>query len=108
MAPRTRASHGNLDVDYVITFRFPETSKPLCTTREASVNPSTVLDKLEAQQGLQSLLQALARVGLAIEVRNGDNCSLLIFVKVASDKILSHEVYRSRLVDKASLRGHAW
>lgn len=76
--------------------------------QEASINASIVLDKPEAQQGLQSLLQALAQVGLAIEVRNGDNCSLLVFVKVASDKILSHEVYRSRLVDRSPICGHGW
>ncbi|MCJ1470990.1 hypothetical protein MMC07_009638 [Pseudocyphellaria aurata] len=81
MAPPIKASDGNLDVDYVITYRFTETNKP------------------EAQQGLRSLLQALAQAGLAIEVRNGDNCSLLVFVKVASDQILGHEVYRSRVKD---------
>lgn len=108
MAPPAKASHGNLDVDYVISYRFTETSKAIFSTREASANPWNVLDKLETQQGLQSLLQALAQVGLAIEVRNGDNCSLLIFVKVASDKRLSHEVYRSRWVDKSPEIGYGW
>lgn len=99
MAPPAKASHANLDVDYVITYRFTETSKAPFTVREAPVNSLTVLAQPEAQQGLERLLKALAQVGLAIEVRNGENCSLLIFVKVASDKRLSHEVYRSRLVD---------
>ena len=53
--------------------------------------------RVNAQQGLSILLQALAEVGLAIEIRNGDYCSLLIFVKIASDKRLRHEVYKSRL-----------
>ena len=57
-----------------------------------------VQDKSEAQKGLEYLLEALARVGLAIEVRNGDKCSLLVFVKIASDERLNHEVYRSRSV----------
>ena len=52
--------------------------------------------KTEAATGFQSLVQALARVGLAIEVRNGENCSLLVFVKVASDERLNNAVYRSR------------
>lgn len=106
MAPPAKVLHGNLDVDYVITYRFTETSNSPFVKQEALVNLLIALDKPEAQQGLQSLLQALAHVGLAVEVRNGDNCSLLIFVKVASDKRLSHEVYRSRLVDKAPLAGH--
>ena len=54
----------------------------------------------EAQQGLAKLLQALAQVGLAIEIRNGDNQSLMILVKIASDKQLSHQIYRSRSVLK--------
>lgn len=45
---------------------------------------------------MEYLIEALARVGLAIAVRSGDNNSLLIFVKVASDERLNHEVYRSR------------
>jgi anoctamin-10 len=45
------------------------------------------------------LVQALNNVGLATEVRNGDNCAVLIFVKVASDSHLEAEVYRSRIQD---------
>jgi anoctamin-10 len=45
------------------------------------------------------LIQALNDVGLATEVRNGDNCSVLIFVKVASNNHLRAEVYRSRVQD---------
>ena len=41
-------------------------------------------------------MQALASVGLAIEVRNGENLALLVFVKVASDERLNNAVYRSR------------
>jgi anoctamin-10 len=45
------------------------------------------------------LIEALNNVGLATEVRNGDNCALLVFVKVASDAHLKAEVYRSRVQD---------
>ena len=55
-----------------------------------------VTDKSEAVKGFERLLQALARVGLLTEVRNGGNHSLLIFVKIASDDRLNHAVYRSR------------
>lgn len=44
----------------------------------------------------QKLIEALAQVGLATEVRNGESHSLLVFVKVASDEHLFGEVYRSR------------
>ncbi len=53
-------------------------------------------DNVEARNGFTALMQSLARVGLATEVRNGDNCSLLVFIKVGSDKRFAHEVYRSR------------
>jgi anoctamin-10 len=36
---------------------------------------------------------------LATEVRNGDNCAVLIFVKIASNRHLQAEVYRSRVQD---------
>jgi anoctamin-10 len=38
-------------------------------------------------------------VGLSTEVRNGENCGVLVFVKVASDRQLRAEVYRSRVQD---------
>ena len=41
-------------------------------------------------------MKALANVGLATEVRNGEKHSLLIFVRVASEEHLFGEVYRSR------------
>lgn len=42
------------------------------------------------------LVQTLANVGLATEVRNGENQSVLVFIKVASEEHLFGEVYRSR------------
>ncbi|KAG4412738.1 hypothetical protein IFR04_014135 [Cadophora malorum] len=75
------ALHTNLDVDYVINYRFATTGKAL------------------ADEQFIKLIEALNNVGLATEVRNSENCSLLIFVKVASDKHLKAEVYRSRVQD---------
>ncbi|MCJ1449914.1 hypothetical protein MMC28_000242 [Mycoblastus sanguinarius] len=81
MAPRGKDPHANLDVDYVLTYRFHD------------------LSKIEASNDFQNLVQVLARVGLSVEVRNGENCSLLVFVKVASDERLNNAVYRSRVKD---------
>lgn len=54
-------------------------------------------EKAEAQ--FVQLIQALNDVGLITEVRNGDNCAVLIFVKSASEKHLNTEVYRCRIQD---------
>ena len=53
-------------------------------------------DKSKAAAGFEKLVLALARLGLKLEVRNGDNCSLLVFVKANADKRFNNEVYRSR------------
>lgn len=45
------------------------------------------------------LIQALADTGFATEVRHGDNDSLLVFTKIASEKLLIGQVYRYRLQD---------
>lgn len=58
---------------------------------------STAKPQAEAQ--FVKLIQALNDVGLTTEVRNGDNCAVLVFVKVASDRHLEAEVYRSRVQD---------
>ncbi|PMD54184.1 plasma membrane stress response protein-like protein [Hyaloscypha bicolor E] len=75
------ALHTNFDVDYVIDYRFATTPKP------------------QAEAQFVKLIQALNDVGLTTEVRNGDNCAVLVFVKVASDRHLEAEVYRSRVQD---------
>ncbi|KAG9625672.1 DUF590-domain-containing protein, partial [Aureobasidium melanogenum] len=71
----------NMEVDYVIVFRFANTTKA------------------EAGKKFALLVERLAKIGLATEVRNGDNHSLLIFVKVASEDHVNAEVYRSRVKD---------
>lgn len=55
--------------------------------------------KPKAEAQFIKLIEALNNVGLATEVRNGDNCSVLIFVKIASDRHLRAEVYRARVQD---------
>lgn len=59
----------------------------------------TIIDKVKAEREFEELIKALNDVGLATEVRNGDNFAVLIFVKVASDRHLRAEVYRSRVQD---------
>ena len=56
-------------------------------------------DKAAAAAGFEKLVQALGKVGLQIEVRNGENCALLVFVKAPNDKRFNNAVYRSRVKD---------
>ena len=74
----TKALHANMGVDYVISYRF------------------TDVDKTKAQRELELLVQAIARTGLDVEVRNGDKCSLLLFIKAADQKRFNNEVYKYR------------
>ncbi|KAI9786237.1 MAG: hypothetical protein M1839_007648 [Geoglossum umbratile] len=75
------APDANLGVDYVISYQFTTAAK----------------GKAEAQ--FEKLVQLLASVGLELEVRDGDDCSVLIFAKLASQRHLLAEVYRSRIKD---------
>ena len=56
-------------------------------------------DKAKAGERFEQLIKALASVGLATEVRNGENHSLLVFTKVASEDHMYGEIYRSRVRD---------
>ncbi|KAF2712610.1 DUF590-domain-containing protein [Pleomassaria siparia CBS 279.74] len=76
-----QALESNMDVDYVISYRFVKT------------------DKAVAAAKFEQLVQALASVRLQTEVRSGDNHSILLFTKIASDEHLFGEVYRSRVRD---------
>lgn len=100
MAPHHNSLHDNFDVDYVITYRFADTGKSRNPMASFCLTRPTSTAKAEASRCFQDLVQTLARVGFAIEVRNGENCSLLVFVKVASDERLNNAVYRSRCVSK--------
>ncbi|KAI0972645.1 DUF590-domain-containing protein [Xylaria arbuscula] len=68
------------NVDYVIQYTVPS-------------------DKAEAEAGFRQLIEALTKVGLASEVRTGDDSSVLVFVKVASDDYLVSQLYRERVQD---------
>lgn len=56
-------------------------------------------EREEAEAGFVQLIEALVNVGLATEVRNGDGDSILVFVKIASDRVLGDQAYRARLGD---------
>ncbi|KAM3084201.1 hypothetical protein ACMFMG_001694 [Clarireedia jacksonii] len=75
------ALHTNFEVDFVIDYRF------------------NAKKRAEAETQFTKLVEALNDVGLLTEVRNGDNYSILLFVKHASDRHLRTEVYRSRVQD---------
>ncbi|KJZ79147.1 hypothetical protein HIM_01298 [Hirsutella minnesotensis 3608] len=60
---------------------------------------SPTLERVEAEAGFVRLIESLTHVGLTAEVRNGDDHSLLIFVKIASQELLRQLAYRSRLQD---------
>ncbi|KAI9754113.1 MAG: hypothetical protein M1815_005821 [Lichina confinis] len=80
-ASANHAPHANLDVDYVISYRFSDSSRS------------------EAEAKFEHLIRTLSNVGLDTEVRNGKNQSLLVFVKPATDQHLASAVYRSRVQD---------
>ncbi|RAL60301.1 hypothetical protein DID88_000078 [Monilinia fructigena] len=75
------ALNTNYEVDFVIDYRFATTNK------------------VQAEEQFVKLIEALNDVGLMTEVRHGDNCALLIFIKTASSRHLRSEVYRSRVQD---------
>ncbi|KAK3687654.1 calcium-activated chloride channel-domain-containing protein [Podospora appendiculata] len=73
----------NYDVDFVVHYKIPL--------------PAT--ERAEAEAAFIQLIQALADVGFATEVRNGGKSSLLVFTKIASNKLLTSQVYRYRVQD---------
>lgn len=75
------AIKSNLDVDYVISYR---------------IDPK---DKQGSTVQFKHLIRSLAQVGLTTEVRNGDETSVLVFIKAGDEKIVDDVVYRSRMRD---------
>ncbi|KFY18931.1 hypothetical protein V493_08249 [Pseudogymnoascus sp. VKM F-4281 (FW-2241)] len=75
------ALQSNFKVDYVIDYRFATT------------------DQAEAEAAFSKLVDALARVGLETEVRNGDNCAVLVFVHFSSPRHMDAAIYRARVQD---------
>jgi len=89
------ALHTNFNVDYVICYRFSGTGTDFCGS-SATTAANTVTDIQESIANFQNLIRALAEVQLETQVRNGDNLSLLVFVKAGSEQRLSNAVYKSR------------
>ncbi|KND88807.1 Uncharacterized protein TOPH_06579 [Tolypocladium ophioglossoides CBS 100239] len=70
---------------------------PRIQSERSRAHPSP--ERAEAEASFVQLVQALTHVGLATEVRNGEENSLLIFVKIVSQDLLARQVYRARLQD---------
>ncbi|KAI5463473.1 calcium-activated chloride channel-domain-containing protein [Mariannaea sp. PMI_226] len=75
------SQEGNFGVDFVIHYKVPPA------------------ERAQAEAGFIQLVEALTAVGLATEVRHGNEGSLLIFVKIASCDLFAQHVYRARLQD---------
>lgn len=93
-----------LRVDYVIHFKVPAngtfSSFPSAPERGTGwALTSTPAERAEAEASYIQLVEALARVGLAVEVRPADDSSLLVFVKMASEARLREQAFRARLQD---------
>jgi len=61
--------------------------------------PTEPQEKAEAEATFVQLIKALSDVGFATEVRDGGKSSLLIFTKIASERLLTDQVYRYRVQD---------
>ena len=79
--------------------------QPVCLNQASpplshrTCSDSSYLGKDKAEARFVKLIEALNNVGLATEVRNGDNSAVLIFLKIANDEHLQSEVYHSRVQD---------
>ena len=93
---KPKALESNLDVDYVISYRFAKTGMRHFDTPARPLGADSDADKAKAAAQFEKLCHALASVGLQTEARSGEDHSLLLFVRVASDEHLFGEVYRSR------------
>nr|POF04120.1 uncharacterized protein CFP56_21875 [Quercus suber] len=56
-------------------------------------------DKTKARERLAILIHCLAQIGLSTEVRNGENHSILVFVRADSDEHMFGQIYRERARD---------
>ncbi|KAF3927605.1 Anoctamin-10 [Arthrobotrys entomopaga] len=78
----------NLDVEYVISFRYANGGQPAQTG-----------DSSTPEEQLEKLLHTLDLAGLRTVVRDGGDGTLLIFTRIRSEKKLLGEIYRSRVRD---------
>ena len=69
----------------------------LAASDDTNIRP--VKEKEEAEAAFIQLINALSAVGFATEVRPGGKSSLLVFTKIASEKLLTSQVYRYRIQD---------
>ncbi|KAK4193882.1 calcium-activated chloride channel-domain-containing protein [Podospora australis] len=84
-SPERDSGAQNIEVDYVISYTIP---------------PSPPTETAEAEASFISLIESLSATGLATEVRPGRTpSSLLVFVKLDSEKLLKDQVYRYRVQD---------
>jgi hypothetical protein len=86
----------DFDVDYVISYRIPSDCKSRAPAYAGQHELTLHIAKTEAAKQFKKLIRALANAGLQTEVRNGDESSLLVFVRAADEKIFGDVVYRSR------------
>jgi anoctamin-10 len=97
MAPPAASADSNLDVDYVLVYRFSSEGKVGLLPFTYLLRTDTVLsDKSKAISKFQDLIRALVDVGLETEVRNGEDSTLLVFIRAADENIFGDVVYRSR------------
>lgn len=90
------SAHANHYVDYVIRYGFGGNGR--CPPEDAQLaNRESTTGNSKASDQLELLLRKLADVGLQTEVRQGDESSLLVFVR-ASKKSLKRAVHQSRFV----------
>lgn len=95
-APTGTQLGNNFGVDYVISYRFADIGAISDSQLKHRSVLTIITGKSAALADFEKLVQALARLGLITEVRNGANCSLLVFVKAEEAKSLKNEVYKSR------------
>ena len=76
----------NHDVEFIISFKHNGESN--------AYNESGNVVTAETQ--FQNLLRALNKAGLRVETRDGGDGTILMFVRIRSEKKLLGEVYRSR------------
>jgi len=99
-ASADHAVHHNNDVDYVIRYRFGDAGKISRSSKMVDRHcrrrwKLTITDSSEAGKQLELLLRTLVEIGLQTEVRQGDESTLLVFVR-ATKKSVKRGVYHSR------------
>ena len=93
------AAINNFDVDYVVSYRYLDTGIISLPQNLKSLLGSRFFPPVDTDQAIkqfQKLVRALAEVGLQTEVRNGENHTLLVFVKALDEEVLANATYRSR------------